>query len=343
MRKLLNTLYVTTPDSYLSRDGENVVVRVGNAEKFRIPINNIEGIVSFGYMGASPALMSLCVERNVGLCFLSEHGYFKGRVSGAVKGNVLLRRKQYRMADDCGFALKLSGIFIAGKISNTRNVVQRLIRDHADEKLIPELQRVSQLLTTRRNQALCASSFDILRGYEGDAANAYFGIFNHLIVAQKNGFPFSGRNRRPPKDNVNALLSFAYTLLAHEVQSALETVGLDPYVGFLHTDRPGRASLALDLMEELRAYLADRLIITLINKKQISERGFVQHGESGVVMNEVTRKEVVVAWQKRKQEVIKHPFLEESVPIGLLPYIQALLLARFIRGDIDNYPVFVIK
>lgn len=343
MRKLLNTLYVTTPDSYLSRDGENVVVRVKDVEKFRIPVNNIEGIVSFGYMGASPALMNLCVERNVGLCFLSEHGSFKGRISGEVKGNVLLRRKQYRMADDREFSLKLSGIFIAGKISNTRNIVQRLIRDHAEESIVSELQQVSRLLTMRRNQVLSASSFDMLRGYEGDAANAYFGIFSHFIVAQKSGFPFFGRNRRPPKDNVNALLSFVYTLLAHEVQSALETVGLDPYVGFLHTDRPGRASLALDLMEELRAYLADRLVLSLINRKQISERGFVQHGENGVVMNEATRKEVLVAWQKRKQETIRHPFLEESIPIGLLPYIQALLLARFIRGDIDNYPVFVIK
>lgn len=343
MRKLLNTLYVTTPDSYLSKDGENVVIRVKDIEKFRIPIHNIENIVSFGYMGASPSLMQLCVERNVGLCFLSEHGSFKGRVSGAIRGNVLLRRKQYRIADNAELALKLSNIIIAGKISNTRNIVQRLIRDHADESLTIKLQTVSKQLTWKRNQAINAESFDSLRGFEGEAANIYFGIFNHFIVAQKADFTFTGRNRRPPKDNINALLSFVYTLLAHEVQSALESVGLDPYVGFLHTDRPGRASLALDLMEELRAYLADRLVLTLINRKQINGKGFIQHGEGGVVMNDATRKEVLIAWQKRKSETIKHPYLDETIPIGLLPYVQALLLARYIRNDIDNYPVFIIK
>ncbi len=343
MRKLLNTLYVTTPDSFISKDGENVVIRVKDIEKFRIPIHNIENIVSFGYTGASPALMRMCAERNIGLCFISAHGSFLGRVSGAVRGNVLLRRKQYRMADDKEASLKLSGIFIAGKIGNCRNVIQRLIRDHGDDDKTPQLQEVSKVLTLRRNQAFTAESFDILRGYEGDAANSYFGVFNHLIVAQKEGFVFNGRNRRPPKDNVNALLSFVYTLLANEVQSALESVGLDPYVGFLHTDRPGRISLALDMMEEFRPYLADRLVLTLINRKQISDKGFVHHGEDGIIMDDATRKEVLTAWQKRKQEVIQHPFLEESVPIGLLPYIQALLLARFIRGDIDNYPVFIIK
>ena len=343
MKKLLNTLYVTTPESYLSKDGENVVIKVKDIEKFRIPIHNLDSIVSFGYMGASPSLMKLCTDRNVGLCFLSEHGSFKGRISGEVRGNVLLRRKQYRMADDKVQSLKISGIFIAGKISNTRNIVQRLIRDHASVELIPKLQAVSNQLTRQRNQVLTAETFDILRGYEGDAANAYFGVFDHLIVAQKTSFPFTGRNRRPPKDNVNALLSFVYTLLAHETQTALESVGLDPYVGFLHTDRPGRASLALDMMEELRAYLADRLVLTLINRKQISGKGFIQQGEQGIVMNDTTRKEVLVAWQKRKQEQIKHPFLDVMVPIGLLPYIQAMLLARFVRGDIDNYPVFVLK
>lgn len=343
MRKLLNTLYVTTPDSFISKDGENVVIRIKDVEKFRIPVHNIENIVSFGYTGASPALMKMCADRNIGLCFLSAHGLFLGRVSGAVCGNVLLRRKQYRMADDKELALKLSGVFVAGKIGNCRNVIQRLIRDHGDSEINPQLNEVSRILTLRRNQAFDASSFDELRGYEGDAANSYFSVFNHLIVAQKESFVFSGRNRRPPKDKVNALLSFVYTLLANDVQSALESVGLDPYVGFLHTDRPGRISLALDMMEEFRPYLADRIVLTLINRKQVSEKGFVYHGEEGVVMDEATRKEVITAWQKRKQELIQHPYLEESIPIGLLPYVQALLLARFLRGDIDNYPVFIIK
>jgi CRISP-associated protein Cas1 len=343
MRKLLNTLYVTTPESYLARDGENIVIRVAESEKFRIPVHNIEGIVTFGYTGASPALLGLCAERNVGLSFLTEHGRFWGRLSGPVKGNVLLRRKQYRMADSQEDALSISRLLIAGKIANCRNVVQRVLRDHGNESNTQALTEASAQLETRQKQALKASDADILRGIEGDAANTYFGVFNHFIVAQGDDFVMNGRTRRPPKDKVNALLSFVYTLLAHEVQSALESVGLDPYVGFLHTDRPGRASLALDLMEELGPYLADRLVLTLINRKQIQAKGFVNRDQSGILMDDDTRKEVLTTWQKRKQEEIQHPFLQESIPVGLLPYAQALLFSRFIRGDLDNYPVFVMK
>jgi CRISPR-associated protein Cas1 len=343
MRKLLNTLFITTPDSYLAKDGENVVVRIGDEERFRLPIHNIEGIVSFGYTGASPALIGLCAERNVGISFLTEHGRFWGRVSGPVRGNVLLRRKQYRWADDPQKSLEIARLFIAGKITNCRSVLQRAIRDHASDTNLQALSDAINLLEIRQKQALKANNADTLRGIEGDAANTYFGVFNHLIVSQKNDFVMDGRNRRPPKDRVNALLSFVYTLLAHEVQSALESVGLDPYVGFLHVDRPGRASLALDMMEEFRPYIADRLILSLINRRQINANGFTQHEESGILMDDATRKEVLTAMQKRKQEEIQHPFLQESVPIGLLPYAQALLMARFIRGDIDNYPVFVIK
>ncbi|HPT22618.1 MAG TPA: type I-C CRISPR-associated endonuclease Cas1c [Bacteroidales bacterium] len=343
MRKLLNTLYVTTPDSYLSRDGENIVVRVDDEEKFRIPVHNVEGIVCFGYMGASPSLMGLCAERNVGISFLTEHGHFWGRVSGPVRGNVLLRRQQYRMADDKEATLDVSRIIVAGKIANCRNVLQRAIRDHGNEIITQSLSEASSLLEVRQRQALKCGDINLLRGIEGDAANAYFSVFNNLIVSQNDSFVFNGRSRRPPKDKVNALLSFVYTLLAHEMQSALESVGLDPCVGFLHTDRPGRASLALDLMEEFRPYLGDRLVLSLINRKQINYKGFKEREESGVIMDDDTRKEVIAAWQGRKQEEIKHPFLEESVPIGLLPYIQALLFARYIRGDIDKYPVFVMK
>ena len=321
MRKLLNTLYVTTPEAYLTKDGENVVIRVKEKDIFRIPVLNIEGIVTFGYIGASPALMKMCAERNVGLCFLSANGQFQGRVSGPTKGNVLLRRTQYRIADDANKSLEISRLFIAGKIANSRTVIDRFKRD----------------------QALVAESSDTLRGIEGEAATTYFSVFNQMIISQCEDFPFNGRNRRPPKDKVNALLSFVYTLLNHEVQSALETVGLDPYVGFLHTDRPGRASLALDMMEELRAYLADRLVLSLINRKQISGKGFVEHGDNGIVMDEDIRKGVLLAWQKRKKETIIHPYLNESVPIGLIPYIQAMLLARFLRNDLDNYPVFLMK
>lgn len=343
MRKLLNILYITSPDSYLARDGENVVIRVAESEKFRIPVHNIEGIVTFGYTGASPALLGLCAERNVGISFLTEHGRFWGRLSGPVKGNVLLRRKQYRMADIQEDALSVSRLLIAGKIANCRNVLQRVLRDHDNEENTTALKEASSLLDIRQKQALKAGDVDILRGIEGDAANTYFGVFNHFIVAQRDSFIMNGRTRRPPKDNVNALLSFVYTLLAHEVQSALETVGLDPYVGFLHTDRPGRAGLALDLMEEFRPYLADRLVLTLINRKQVQAKGFVNRGQSGILMDDDTRKQVLTAWQKRKQEEIQHPFLKESIPVGLLPYTQALLLSRLIRGDLDNYPVFVMK
>jgi len=343
MRKLLNTLYVTTPGSYLSKDGENIVIKVENQERFRIPVHNIEGIICFGFLGASPALMAMCAERNVALSFLSENGYFLGRVSGRVSGNVLLRRKQYRLADDPIFSSEISRIFIAGKISNCKTVLQRALRDHADDASSASIEAAINTLSVKQKQALKCVDNNVLRGIEGEAAYNYFGVFDHLIIAQKEGFYFKGRNRRPPLDNVNALLSFVYTLLTHEVRSALESVGIDPCVGFLHTDRPGRQSLALDMMEEFRPYLADRLVLTLINRKQVDAKGFVSREAGGIIMNDDTKKDLLVAWQKRKQEEIMHPFLQVMVPIGLLPYCQALLLARFIRGDINSYPVFINK
>lgn len=342
MRKLLNTLYITTPEAYLTRDGLNVVVKVKEEEMFRIPILNIEGIVSFGYMGASPALIQLCTEYNVGVSFMNQNGRFMGRISGPIRGNVLLRRKQYRLADDKKKALEISAIMISGKIANSRNILERFIRDHASEEQVPVLKEVTNKLKRYKQTAFTAESLDQLRGMEGEAGSLYFSVFNHLIIAQKEHFVFKGRNRRPPKDKVNALLSFVYTLLAHEVQSALESVGIDPFVGFLHTDRPGRPSLALDMMEELRSYLADRLVLTLINRKQISGNGFIEHTDQGVVMDEDTRKEVLQTWQRRKKEEIVHPYLEEKTSIGLIPYVQAMLMARYLRGDIDNYPVFLI-
>ena len=343
MRKLLNTLYVTTPGSYLSRDGENIVIKVENHERFRIPAHNIEGIICFGFLGASPSLMSMCAERNIALSFLTENGYFLGRVSGPVSGNVLLRRKQYRLADDPVFSSEISRNFVAGKILNCRTVLQRALRDHAKEESSTAMEAAINTLGIKQKQALKCTDNNILRGFEGEAAYTYFGVFDHLIIAQKEDFYFKGRNRRPPMDNVNALLSFIYTILAHEVRSALESVGLDPYVGFLHTDRPGRQSLALDMMEEFRPYLADRLVLTLINRKQIDAKGFISREAGGIIMNDETRKELLTAWQKRKQEVIMHPFLQVMVPVGLLPYCQALLLARYLRGDLDSYPVFLNK
>ena len=340
MRKLLNTLYVTTPEAYLSKDGLNVVISVQQEEVFRIPVINIEGIVTFGYMGASPGVMKLCSDNGISLTFLSPQGRFISRVQGATKGNVLLRKKQYQLSDDASWSLHVVRLMIGGKIQNYRNILRRYIRDYGENE---DINRAVQVLERAKRDVLKAQDKTELIGYEGMASNAYFEVLPILILNQKTDFPFHGRNRRPPKDAVNAMLSFAYTLIANDVAAALETVGLDPYVGFLHTLRPGRTSLALDMMEELRAYLADRLVLSLINRKQISGKGFVEHGDNGIVMDEDIRKGVLLAWQKRKKETIIHPYLNESVPIGLIPYIQAMLLARFLRNDLDNYPVFLLK
>jgi CRISPR-associated protein Cas1 len=343
MRKLLNTLYVTTPESYITKDGQNVVVSIKGDEKFRIPVHNIEGIVCFGYMGASPGLIGLCAEHNVGLTFATENGRFLGRFSGKINGNVLLRRKQFRVADSDAESVNIARIFISGKLANSRNVLQRVIRDHADSINIIAFDQSSCIINNTLRSIQRSGNLDELRGYEGEAAAAYFSVFDQMIIHQKEHFYFHERSRRPPLDNVNAMLSFVYTLLMHEVTTALETVGLDPCVGFLHRDRPGRPSLALDLMEEFRPYLADRLVLSLVNRKQVNCKGFIHLETSSVIMTEVTRKEILNAWQKRKQESIIHPFLNEEIPVGLLPYVQALLLARFLRGDLDNYPVFIMR
>lgn len=339
MRKLLNTLYVTTPDAYLSKDGLNVVVTANKEELFRIPILNIEGIVTFGYIGASPGLMRLCADNGVSLSFLSPNGRFIGRLQGPVRGNVLLRKVQYQIADDDERSMHYARLFIAGKIQNYRTILQRFVRDNGGDA---EMDAVVKSLESSKRMALRAADPSQLIGVEGDAANSYFGVFQRMILHQQEDFSFHGRNRHPPKDKVNALLSFVYTLLANETTSALETVGLDPYVGFLHKLRPGRSSLALDLMEEMRAYLGDRLVLSLINRKQLTATDFVESGEGMVLLTDSGRKTVLTAWQKRKSETIVHPYLEEKIQIGLLPYVQALLLARTVRGDIDDYPVFII-
>ena len=340
MRKLLNTLYVTTPESYLTKDGMNVVVSIDKEEIFRIPIINIESIVTFGYMGASPGLMKLCVDNSVSLVFMSPHGRFIGRIQGGVKGNVLLRKRQYHLSEDLGQSLHLSRLFIAGKIFNCRNVLRRFIRDNGTNA---EVEQAANSMERFKREALNAVNMDVLRGVEGYAANNYFGVFNHLIINQKNDFVFNGRNRHPPKDEVNAMLSFVYTLMANEVASALESVGLDPYVGFMHTLRPGRFSLALDMMEELRAYLGDRLVLSMINRKQVGKQDFIRQGDDALQMTDSCKKEIISSWQKRKKEIIEHPYLKEKIPLGLLPYSQAMLLSRFMRGDIDDYPVFLMK
>lgn len=340
MRILLNTLYVTTPEAYLSKDGLNVVVSVKQSELFRIPIHNIEQIVTFGYMGASPGLMKLCADNGVSLTFLSPNGRYISRSQGPTKGNVLLRKAQYNYSEQAHYALHLSKLFIAGKILNYRSILRRLVRDYGSDE---EVEAAAEELRRCKRMVIRADSVDSVRGFEGEAATAYFGVFSHLLLNQKEDFKFDGRNRRPPKDAVNAMLSFVYTLICNDVTSALETVGLDPYIGFMHTLRPGRPSLSLDLMEELRAYLGDRLVLSLINKRQITIKDFIKQGDEGIVMTDSARKTILTAWQNRKREQITHPYLNEKISIGLLPYVQATLLARFIRKDLDDYPVFLIK
>lgn len=340
MRKLLNTLYITTPEAYLSKDGLNVVVSVDKEERFRIPILNVESIVTFGYMGASPGLMKLCMDNNVALSFMTPQGRFICRVQGATRGNVLLRKKQYTLSENEDVALHLAKLFITGKIFNTRSILQRYIRDNGSNE---KVEYVIKQLDWRKKRIMQAETMDILRGEEGHAANAYFDVFNHLILHQKEDFSFNGRSRRPPKDEVNAMLSFVYTLIANDVAAALESVGLDPYVGFMHTLRPGRISLALDMMEELRAYLGDRLVLSMINRRQVTKKDFIRQGDESFVMTDDCRKELLTTWQKRKKEIIEHPYLKEKIPIGLLPYVQAMLLARFLREDLDDYPVFLMK
>ncbi|GAB4460367.1 MAG: type I-C CRISPR-associated endonuclease Cas1c [Anaerolineales bacterium] len=340
MKHLANILYITTPETYLSLDGENVVIQKDEHTSTRLPLHNIENIVCFNWQGASPALMGACAERNIGLTFLAPSGRFLARVTGRVKGNVLLRRKQFEVAEKEAQSVPIAASFLLGKLSNCRKVIERALRDHAMLVNVEALSGASAFLKeTLKVIPACQSTADLM-GFEGSAAKVYFGVFDHLILQQKEEFYFKERNRRPPLDNMNALLSFLYTLLANECASALETVGLDPFVGFLHADRPGRPSLALDLMEELRPVMADRLALSLVNRRQITGKGFTKKESGGILMDDETRKAVITAWQERKKEEIVHPYLNERIPFGLIPHIQAMLLARHLRGDLDAYPPF---
>jgi len=340
MKHLENVLYVTTPGAYLSLDGETVVIRKDEQTSTRLPLHNLENIVCFTYQGVSPALMGACAERNIGLCFLTPNGRFLARISGKVRGNVLLRKKQFEVSENQEACLPIATSFLLGKIYNTRKVIGRAVRDHTLLVDVQALERASSFLKQILDAIPQCSSVDELMAFEGSAAKIYFGVFNQLILQQKEDFHFEERSRRPPLDRINSLLSFLYTLLTNEVASALETVGLDPYVGFLHADRPGRPSLALDLMEELRSVFADRLALTLVNRKQVTANGFVEKESGGILMDDETRKAVLTAWQERKQEEIVHPYLKERIPFGLIPHTQAMLLARHLRGDLDAYPPF---
>jgi CRISPR-associated protein Cas1 len=343
MRILLNTLYVTSQDIYLSLDSENVVMLQDKTELRRIPLHNIEGIVTFGYTGASPALMGACAKRRIALAFMTMNGRFLARVVGEEHGNVLLRKAQYRASDRDEDSVTIAKNVLVGKLHNSRWVLERAMRDHPLQLDIENVHKASRSIADAIPMLQSATSGGELRGIEGEAASRYFSVFDELILQQKTTFSFKGRNRRPPLDPVNALLSFVYTLLMNEIASACSAVGLDPYVGFLHRDRPGRKSLALDMMEELRAPLADRFVLTLINTRQIEPKGFLTKENGAVVMDNDTRRGILSVWQKRKQEQLVHPFLKEKITWGLVPHAQALLFARYLRGDLDEYPPFLWK
>lgn len=343
MKKLLNTLYVTTPECYLSLKGETVLIRKDEKDIARFPLHNLESIVTFGYTGASPALMGACAKKNIDLTFMTQYGRFLARVVGESYGNVVLRKEQYRISDDRVRSCAVAKNFITGKLYNSKWVIERAIRDHGLRLDVERLKFASANLTENLNETRQCKDLEELMGIEGKSAAIYFGVFDDLILQQKDEFYFRGRNRRPPTDNINAMLSFVYTLLAKDCASALESVGLDAYVGFMHRDRPGRISLALDIMEELRSVMADRVVLTLVNKRIVTKKGFTQRENGSVLMKDDTKKAILKAWQDKKKEQIVHPFLGEKVEWGLIPYVQSMLLARFIRRDLDEYPPFLWK
>lgn len=343
MKKLLNTLFVLTENAYLSLDGENIVINQGDAELGRFALHTLESVCCFSYPGASPALMGACAQRGISLSFFTPRGRFLARAVGEPNGNVLLRQQQYRASDDPFASCRMASGFILGKVYNSRWVLERATRDHPQRVPVERLKEVSSKLAAALPRITECQTQDELRGLEGEAAQLYFSCFDSLILQQKADFAFTGRSRRPPLDNTNALLSFAYTLLAHDCAAALEGVGLDPYVGFLHRPRPGREGLALDLMEELRTVYADRFVLSCINQRTVTPKHFQRQESGAVLLTDEGRRSFFKAWQTRKQETITHPFLNEKIQWGLVPHAQALLLARTLRGDLDMYPPFFWK
>ena len=341
MKQLLNTLYVTTQGAYLAREGETILVRVEDDVALRVPIHTLASVVCFGRVSASPPLMGLCAEKGVALAFFGHSGKFLARIQGPVSGNVLLRREQYRRSENEEHAAEIARSIVIAKVANCRTVLLRAAREKPEVGGSGELDAAALRLARLVEELQKPKPLDTVRGHEGDAARVYFEVFDHLITESREDFFFKTRSRRPPLDNMNALLSFLYTLLTHDVAAALEGVGLDPAVGYLHRDRPGRPSLALDLVEELRPVIADRLALSLINRRQISAEGFRKTESGAVEMDDATRKEVLVAYQKRKQEEILHPFLKEKVAFGIVPHVQAMLLSRHLRGDLEGYPSFL--
>lgn len=343
MKQLLNTLFVTSEDVYLSLEGENVLANRDKEVVARYPLHTLQTIVSFSYSGASPALMGACAEKGIGLAFCTPRGRFLARVCGENNGNVLLRREQYRISDDARRSCAIARNMIFGKLTNSAAVIQRTLRDHGPRVTDCGLEDAVGTIRSLQRQVLEQTELEALRGLEGVGAAAYFGVFDHLLLSRKEEFFFHGRNRRPPLDRVNAMLSFAYSLLTHDCASGLESVGLDSYVGFLHRDRPGRESLALDLMEELRPCMADRFVLTLVNNRVVKPDDFLVQDSGAVLLTEEGRKKFLKAWQERKRDTLTHPYLNEKMSWGMIPYVQALLLARHLRGDLDAYPPFLWK
>ena len=343
MRKLLNTLFILSEETYLSLDGENIVIIAENSEKRRFPLHMLENIMCFSYKGASPALMGACAERKIGLSFFSPNGKFLAGVHGKEYGNVLLRKQQYRISDDKEQGVQYAKNMMIGKVYNSRWTLERTARDHKEREDYESIRKISAELQEGLLKIRTVDNIDQLRGIEGELASRYFSVFDELILNQKDDFIFQTRNRRPPMDRVNALLSFAYAVVERECANALRSVGLDPFVGFMHTDRPGRESMALDIMEEFRSILCDRFVLTLINTKTVRKDSFMKGDDGAVLLNDKGRKIFFNNWQNRKRELITHPFLKEKMEWGLVPYIQALLLARTIRGDIEEYPPFLWK
>lgn len=343
MRKLLNTLYITTENAFLSLDGETVCVEIDKQKAGKFPLHTLESIVCFTYNGATPAFMGECAKRGIHLTFFSPFGKFLCRVIGENRGNVLLRKQQYRISDDKAESCLIARNCILGKVFNCRWSIDRTLRDHALRVDEEKCRKAAEYLSDAMEKIKITEDLDVLRGLEGECASVYFGVFDELILNQKETFFFRGRNKRPPLDNVNAMLSFGYALLANDCAGALEGVGLDSFVGFMHRDRPGRKSLAFDMMEELRAVFVDRFVLSLINNRQVRGEHF-QVSESGAVeFTNEGKKKYLTAWQEHKREQITHPYLQEKICWGLVPHIQALLLARYLRDDMDGYPPFLWK
>lgn len=343
MRQLLNTLYITLPDVYLSVSGENIVIKQDDIILARYPFHNLEDIVLFSYLGMSPKLIQKCMDYGIGICYLTPTGRFIARLRGQSKGNILLRRKQYRVADDEEQSLSISKNIICAKIYNEKWTIERYIRQYEQRIDTINLEKSSKYLTEMLVRVSQVNNVDELRGIEGIAQVSYFSCFDEMILNQKEDFRFGTRSRRPPLDPINAMLSYMYSILSNDMASALESVGLDAYAGFMHTDRPGKISLALDLVEELRAPIADRFVLSLINLNQIKIADFIVEDNEAVLIKDDSKKKIIKLWQERKQKALTHPFLNEKIEWGLVPFTQAMLLARYLRDDLDGYPAFMWK